>query len=91
MRGKPSVWARTERLARAVPRPADLDAMARLIATELGVTPEDVLAGAAEVGERCRAAGAHTVEETAAFLAEELGISAREVIAETRALLEAVR
>ena len=91
MRGRPSVWTRTARLARTACRPDDLDAMARFIAAELGVTPEEVRAGAAEVRERCRAAGAVTVEEVAAVVAAELGILPRQVVAETRALLAAVR
>jgi hypothetical protein len=65
--------------------------MARLIAAETGTAPEVVLAEAAEIGARRRAAGAHTVEETAAFLAAELGVTPEVVLAETRALLEAVR
>ena len=65
--------------------------MARHIAAELGVTLEEVLAGAAEIGERCRAAGARTVEEVAAFVGAEVGMTAQQVLAETRALLEAVR
>ena len=91
MRGRASVWSRTERLAQTACRPDDLDALAHHIAAELGVSPEEVRAGAAEVGERRRAAGAVTVEEAAAFVGAELGMTAREVIAETRALLAAVR
>ena len=91
MRGRPSVWSRTERLARAAGRAGDLDAVARLVAAETGTTPEAVLADAAEFGERCRAAGAFTVEEVAALLAEELGVPVREVIAATRALFAAAR
>lgn len=90
MRGQQSVWARTERLARAVPRSTDLDALVHRIAAELGVTPEEIRADAMEIGERCRAAGAVTLEETAAFVGAELGMPAAAVLAGTRGWAEAL-
>jgi hypothetical protein len=71
--------------------PGDLDAVARRIAAELGVTPEEVLAGTEEIGERCRVTGAVSLEDTAAFVGAELGMTAQQVLTETRAWLEAVR
>ena len=57
-------------------------------AAELGVSVEELIAEGEGFGRRCREAGLTTLAEYAALAAEEEGLSAREVIAETERLLK---
>lgn len=81
MRGQPSVWRRTQRLA-VVRQRADVFALAQHLAAELGITAEDLLAEARALQRRMQAAGAVTRDQQLAFVATEGGISKDELRAE---------
>ena len=85
MRGGPSVWTRTARLEatrHAAVAAADLRAMAARVAAEVGVSEAAVLAEAAALTARCRAAGATTPRAMAAVVAAKVGCTVDEVWAE---------
>lgn len=78
MRGQPSVWIRTRRLA-AVHRSVDLLEEATRLAVDLGISPEDLLAEAAALQRRAQAVGATSNDAVLAFVAAEGGIPEAEV------------
>ena len=81
MRGGPSVWRRTGRLATSLERRA-LRREAERVATEVGVDADELVAEAEALVARARAAGARTAAEVDAFCAGELGIEPAEWAAE---------
>jgi len=81
MRGQPSAWRRTQRLA-VMRQRTEVFALAQRLAPELGMSAEDLLAEARALQRRLQVAGVVTRDQELAFVAAEGGITEDELRAE---------
>jgi hypothetical protein len=75
MRATPRLWRRTMMLDAVMgASTGDLHVLAARATAALGVSPEEILADAAVLARRCRAAGATSSRQMAAVVAREAGL-----------------